>query len=51
MQQGFQDPNADVLEIFETIESIPSAPKKLLDGFMGWARGDNDPEWKKGKGR
>lgn len=24
VQQGFQDPNADIIEIFETFESIPA---------------------------
>lgn len=47
--KGMQDPNADLLEIFDTLESLPSAPKKLLDGIIGWARGDSDPEWKKKK--
>jgi len=42
-----EDPNEDIAQIFETIESIPKAPKELLDGFLSWARGDNDPEWKK----
>jgi protein-histidine N-methyltransferase len=46
-KSGFQDPNADFIEIFETLESIPSAPKKLIDGLLGWARGDSDPDWKK----
>jgi hypothetical protein len=35
---GMQDPNADFAEIFETLESLPSAPKKLLDGFGRWLR-------------
>lgn len=35
---GMQDPNADFVEIFETLESLPSAPKKLLDGFGRWLR-------------
>ena len=37
-----QDPNADFKEIFDTIEAIPSAPKKLMDGigrWFRWARG------------
>jgi histone-lysine N-methyltransferase SETD3 len=40
------DPNADLIEIFDLIESIPSAPKRLMDGILGWARGDSDPNWK-----
>jgi hypothetical protein len=41
------DPNADLKEIFDTIEAIPSAPARLIDGFRRWARGEFDPEWKK----
>jgi len=37
---GMQDPNADLKEIFDTIEAIPGAPAKLLDGFRKWARGE-----------
>lgn len=51
---GMQDPNADIQEVFDIIESIPEAPKKFMDGFMRWARGEDDPEWNargKGKGR
>jgi protein-histidine N-methyltransferase len=44
---GMQDPNADLLEIFDTIEAIPAAPKKLLDGIMSWAKGEQDPDWKR----
>ena len=44
---GLEDPNADLVEIFETIENLPSAPKRLLDGLTSWARGDNDPDWKR----
>ena len=39
---GMQDPNADFKEIFDIIEAIPSAPKKLMDGigrWFRWARG------------
>lgn len=43
------DPNADLNEVFEVLESLPSAPKKLFQGLAAWARGENDPEWKKGK--
>lgn len=42
-----QDPNADFKEMFDVIESIPSAPKKLFDGLAAWARGESDPDWKK----
>ena len=44
---GLQDPNADLIEIFEAIESIPSAPQKMLRGFQSWFRGDQDPDWKR----
>lgn len=44
---GLEDPNADLLEVFETIESIPKAPLKLFEGLASWARGDSDPDWKK----
>lgn len=44
---GMQDPNADFKEIFDTIEAIPAAPAKLLDGFRRWARGEFDPDWNK----
>lgn len=37
----------DLREIFESIENIPNAPKKLLEGIKSWARGDQDPTWKK----
>lgn len=42
-----QDPNSDLKEIFDTIESIPSAPKKLLDGFGRWLSGKDDPDWQR----
>ena len=47
---GMRDPNADLAEIFDTIESIPKLPAQLLSGVMSWARGDQDPTWKR-KGR
>lgn len=40
------DPNADLTEIFDMMEAIPKAPKKLLDGLMSWARGEQDPDWR-----
>jgi protein-histidine N-methyltransferase len=44
------DPNSDLKEIFDTFESLPSAPIKLAQGFLSWARGEQDPDWKsKGK--
>ncbi|PNW75373.1 hypothetical protein CHLRE_12g524500v5 [Chlamydomonas reinhardtii] len=49
------DPNSDLKEIFDTIESIPTAPLRLMQGLVSWARGDDDPEWygkkKPGQGR
>jgi len=44
---GMQDPNADLTEIFDTIESLPQAPQQLLGSFLSWARGDHDPEFRK----
>jgi len=44
---GMQDPNSDLKEIFDAIEAIPNAPKKLVEGFMSWARGEQDPDWGK----
>ena len=37
----------DLREIFETIEAIPQAPKKLFEGLRSWARGEQDPTWRK----
>lgn len=42
-----QDPNADLIEIFDTIEQLPAAPKKLLDGIGRWLSGKDDPDWKR----
>jgi histone-lysine N-methyltransferase SETD3 len=47
---GLQDPNADFKEMFDMFESIPSAPKRLFDSLSSWARGDEDPDWKKKNG-
>ena len=41
------DPNEDLREIFDTFENIPRAPAKLLGGLVSWARGEQDPTWKK----
>jgi len=46
-KQGLQDPNQDLLEVFEAFENIPNAPKKLFEGISSWARGDYDPEFRK----
>lgn len=43
------DPNADLREVFDTIEALPSLPSKLVGGLMSWARGEQDPDWKKKK--
>ncbi len=40
-----QDPNSDLKEIFDTLESLPTAPLRLLQGLASWARGDDDPDW------
>ena len=44
---GLEDPNSDLVEIFDAIEAIPSAPKKLWQGLQSWAKGDQDPNWKR----
>jgi histone-lysine N-methyltransferase SETD3 len=44
---GMQDPNSDLKEIFDVIESIPAAPAKLFDNIKRWAAGEFDPDWNK----
>ena len=39
-----EDPNQDLLDIFDTIES---GPKKLFGSFTRWASGKDDPEFRK----
>jgi histone-lysine N-methyltransferase SETD3 len=39
--------NADLLEVFDLLEGLPALPGKVWGGLTGWARGDNDPDWKK----
>ncbi|CAL8465053.1 g4588 [Coccomyxa elongata] len=46
---GLTDPNADLKEVFDVIETLPSLPGKVVGGFMSWARGEQDPDWKKKK--
>ncbi|KAK9834919.1 hypothetical protein WJX84_007057 [Apatococcus fuscideae] len=41
--------NSDLMDIFDTIESIPNKPGELIGEFMSWARGEKDPTWKKRK--
>ena len=44
---GLQDPNADLLEIFDALESLPSLPKTAWNSLTRWARGDDDPTFKR----
>lgn len=46
---NLEDPNQDINDMFKAIEEIPLAPKKALEGFLSWAKGDFDPEWNKKK--
>lgn len=49
-KRGLEKPNQELLDIFQTVEELPQKPKQILDGFMSWARGEQDPSWgKKGK--
>lgn len=48
---AMSDPNQDVRDIFEAFESIPNIPAKIFGGFRSWARGENDPTWKKKGGK
>ncbi|KAK3233034.1 hypothetical protein CYMTET_56650 [Cymbomonas tetramitiformis] len=41
-KQGMEAPNADIVEIFDTIEAIPEMPKQMWKSFSSWARGDHD---------
>ena len=31
-----EDPNADLAEIFDTIENLPSLPGNMLKEMLGW---------------
>ncbi|KAL6771269.1 hypothetical protein ACKKBF_B34600 [Auxenochlorella protothecoides x Auxenochlorella symbiontica] len=44
---GMQDPNSDIKEIFDAMESIPALPSKLFNRLRDWATGKDDPTWKK----
>ena len=37
------------LQIFDSLEAIPNAPKKAIDEFLSWARGEQDPDWNRKK--
>jgi hypothetical protein len=37
----------DLTKIFDTLEGLPSLPGKLFGGIASWARGEQDPTWKK----
>lgn len=41
---NLKDPNQDLLDIFETIEDIPNKPKKILNDFVSWAKGEQQQE-------
>ena len=35
---GLQDPNADFKEMFDSLEALPSAPRRFMDGVGRWLR-------------
>ncbi|CEF98781.1 unnamed product [Ostreococcus tauri] len=45
-----EDPNQDLLDIFNAIESIPNKPKEMFEDFKKWARGDYEDELPRGGG-
>jgi hypothetical protein len=49
-KQGLEDPNADLLEIFDTIENLPNKPKQMFAEFKKWARGDYEDQIRGGGG-
>lgn len=50
-KSGMANPNQEIVDAFEALEDLPQQPKKILDGFMSWARGEDDPDWGKKKNR
>lgn len=42
-----EDPNQDLLDIFETVEGIGSAPQNLWKSFSRWASGKDDPDFRR----
>ena len=49
-KSGLEDPNADLLEIFDTIENLPNKPKQMFAEFKKWARGDYEDQIRGGGG-
>ena len=45
-----EDPNQELLDIFNAIESIPNKPKEMMEDFKKWARGDYEDIPKGGGG-
>ena len=45
-KQGLEDPNADLMEIFDAIENLPNKPKEMFNNFKKWARGDYEDEFR-----
>jgi hypothetical protein len=43
-KQGMEDPNADLIEIFDAIENLPNKPKQMFNDFKKWARGDYEDQ-------
>lgn len=42
-----EDPNQDLVEIFEQVESIGAAPQRLWSSFSRWASGKDDPDFRR----
>jgi len=50
-KQGLEDPNADLIEIFDAIENLPNKPKEMFNEFQKWARGDYEEKNRGGGGK
>lgn len=50
-KSGLSNPNQEILDAFQAMEDLPQKPKEILDGFMSWAKGEQDPNWDKKKKR
>jgi protein-histidine N-methyltransferase len=42
-----ENPNQDLLEIFEAVEGLGSAPQKVWSSFSGWWSGKDDPDFRR----